>query len=98
LVQKLSLEGLTWEVMKLRLPQAGYASPCFKLSDSQVYLLINHTLYSFTSLEVKPVQVLSEGIQSWGGASYYCRGTLYCSTPNGGASRVEIAGLVHDGL
>jgi hypothetical protein len=34
LVQKLSLESLTWELMQFRLPFAGSCIPCFKLSDT----------------------------------------------------------------
>jgi hypothetical protein len=52
LVQKLSLESLTWEVMQFRLPFAGFGIPCFKLRDTEVYLVVNKTLCSFTALEV----------------------------------------------
>jgi hypothetical protein len=31
LVQKLSLESLTWELMQFRLPFAGFGIPCFKM-------------------------------------------------------------------
>jgi hypothetical protein len=78
LVQRLSLESLTWELMQLRLPYAGLAIPCFKLSDTEVYLVINKTLCSFTGLQVRPIKTLSEHIQSWSGACCYYRGTLYC--------------------
>jgi hypothetical protein len=79
LVQKLSLESLTWELMQLRLPFAGECIPCFKLKDTEVYLVVNKTLYSFTTIEVPPLKTLTEDIQSWRGASYYRSGTLYCS-------------------
>jgi hypothetical protein len=86
LVQKLSLESLTWELMQLRLPHADGGFPCFKLKDTEVYLVVNKTLCSFTSLQIRPLKTLTEDIECWSGASYYRRGTLYCST-NGGAVR-----------
>jgi hypothetical protein len=36
LVQKLSLESLTWELIQFRLPFAGYGILCFKLRDTEV--------------------------------------------------------------
>jgi hypothetical protein len=74
-VQKLSLDSLTWEVMQLKLPQAGYYLPCFK-TDTQVYLVINKTVYSFTPLQVKEVKNVPRSIRCY--SSYYSRGTLYC--------------------
>jgi hypothetical protein len=47
-VQKLSLDSLTWQLMQLKLPQAAESFPCFK-TETQVYLVIEKTLYSFTS-------------------------------------------------
>jgi hypothetical protein len=79
LVQKLSLESLTWELMQFRLPHAGSGIPCFKLRDTEVYLVVKKTLCSFTALEVRPLKTLTKNIKSWSGASYYHRGTLYCS-------------------
>jgi hypothetical protein len=83
LVQKLSLESLTWELMQLRLPYAGGSIPCFKLRDTEVYLVVKRTLCFFTVLEVRPLESLTDDFGSWLGASYYCRGTLYCSSDNG---------------
>jgi hypothetical protein len=83
LVQKLCLESLTWEVMQLRLPYAGWGIACFKLRDTEVYLVINKTLYSFTALQVRPFKTLSENVHSWFGVSYYHRGVLYCSSDEG---------------
>jgi hypothetical protein len=91
LVQKLSLESLTWELMQFKLPFAGYCIPCFKLRDTEVYLVVNKTLYSFTAFEVRPLKTLTEDILSKNGASYYCRGTLYCSNSVGGVGSLEIA-------
>jgi hypothetical protein len=48
-VQKLSLETLTWELMQLRLPYADSGIPCFKLRYTEVYLVVNKTLCSFTA-------------------------------------------------
>jgi hypothetical protein len=93
LVQKLRLDSLTWELMQFRLPFAGYAIPCFKLRDTEVYLVVNQTLCSFTALEVRTLKTLTENIQSWYGASYYHRGTLYCSNYDGEVLRLEIGSL-----
>jgi hypothetical protein len=73
-VQKLSLDSLTWQLMQFKLPQAASSFPCFK-SETQVYLVIKETLYSFTLLEIKAVKTLDTRI--WGYSSYYSRGTLY---------------------
>jgi hypothetical protein len=79
--------------MQLRLPQAGGALPCFKLRDTEVYLVINETLYSFTPLQVSLLKTLPKGISSYYGASYYYRGTLYCSSLWGVAETLEIGEL-----
>jgi hypothetical protein len=73
-VQRLSLSSLTWELLQLKLPQAANCVPCFK-TDTQVCLVIERALYSFTHLEVKPMTPLLTGI--WCISSYYSRGTLY---------------------
>jgi hypothetical protein len=73
-VQKLSLDSLTWQLMQLKLPQAARYLPCFK-KDTEVYLVISKTLYSFTPLEVKPIKTLPGPIRCI--SSYYSRGTLY---------------------
>jgi hypothetical protein len=93
LVQKLSLESLTWELMQLRLPFAGWAIPCFKLNNTEVYLVVNATLCSFTALEVRLLRTLTVNIHSWFGTSYYRRGTLYCSDQLGPVHSLEIGSL-----
>jgi hypothetical protein len=80
-VQKLGLDSLTWEVMQLKLPQTARYLPCFK-TETQVYLMIKETLYSFTPLQVKPIKSLPRGID-WCFSSYYSRGTLYYSSVMG---------------
>jgi hypothetical protein len=92
-VQKLSLESLNWELMQFTLPFAGYCIPCFKLRDTEVHLVVNKTLCSFSAFEVRLLKTLTEDIQSWFGASYYRRGTLYCSYWNGGVLSLEIGSL-----
>jgi hypothetical protein len=92
-VQKLSLETLTWELMQFRLPLAAECIPCFKLSDTEVYLVVNQTLCSFSAFEVRPLKTLTENIHSWYGASYYRRGTLYCSNDYGEVLCLEIGSL-----
>jgi hypothetical protein len=93
LVQKLSLESLTWELIQFRLPFAGCGIPCFKMRGTEVYLVINKTLCSFTGFEVRPVKTLTEHFQSWFGASYYHRGSLYCSFNGGRVRRHELGSL-----
>jgi hypothetical protein len=78
--------------MQFRLPFAGCGIPCFKVRDTEVYLVVNKTLCSFTALEVQPLKTLTKDIKSWFGASYYYRGTLYCSSDEGGCSS-EIGSL-----
>jgi hypothetical protein len=60
--------------MQLKLPKTYFYLPCFK-TDTQVYLVIKKTLYSFTPLQVKAVMTLPEEISCY--SSYYSRGTLY---------------------
>jgi hypothetical protein len=95
LVQKLSLESLTWELMQFKLPSACLGFPCFKLRDTEVYLVVKKTLCSLTAFEVRPLKTLTEDIESWFGASYYYKGTLYCSSGNGGVRSFEIGSLSH---
>jgi hypothetical protein len=71
LVQKLSLESLTWELMQLRLPFPGSGIPCFKVRNTEVYLVVNNTLCSFTALQVRLLKTLYEDIRSWRGVSYF---------------------------
>jgi hypothetical protein len=93
LIQRLSLSRLTWEVMQLRLPHADQCIACFQ-HNNKVYFVVNKTLYSLKTLQaLKP---LPKNIHSYGGPSYYSRGTLYCSTSRGGAAeRVEIGSLIN---
>jgi hypothetical protein len=92
-VQKLSLESLTWEIMQFRLPFTGCVIPCFKLRNTEVYLVVNRTLCSFTAFEVRPLKTLTADIHSWFGGSYYHRGTLYCSYHIGGVCSYRIGSL-----
>jgi hypothetical protein len=93
LVQKLSLESLTWEIMQFRLPFGGANIPCFKLRDTEVYLVVKKTLCSFTVFEVHPLKTLTKDIQSLCGVSYYHRGSLYCSNDDGAVRSYEIGSL-----
>jgi hypothetical protein len=92
-VQRLSLEGLTWEPVHVRLPFAGSCLPCFKLGYTQAYFLLNKTLYSFTPDKLHYVKPVPQGIDSYFGPSYYSRGTLYCSSNRSTAARLEIGSL-----
>jgi hypothetical protein len=89
-VQKLSLKSLTWELMQFRLPYAASDLPCFKLRDTEVYLVAKKTLCSFTGLQVLSLKTLTDNIHSWQGPSYYNRGLLYCSNGAGAVRRHEI--------
>jgi hypothetical protein len=93
LVQKLTLESLTWELMELRLPFAYSDLPCFKVRGTEVYLVVKTTLCSFTGLEIRPLKTLTEDIHCKFGASYYYKGTLYCSNYEGAVRRQEIGSL-----
>jgi hypothetical protein len=75
-VQKLSLNSLTWELMQLKLPQAACYLPCFK-TDTEVYLVIDKTLYSFTPLQVTRIKSVQKSFCC--NSSYYSRGSLYYS-------------------
>jgi hypothetical protein len=79
-VQQLSLDSLTWQLMQLKLPQACYFIACFK-TESQVYLVIKKTLYSFTPFILKPIKTVPQAIKCY--SSYYSRGTLYYSDYQG---------------
>jgi hypothetical protein len=79
-VQKLSLDTLTWQLMQLKLPRAASFFPCFK-TDTEVYLVINRTLHSFTPLQVTAVKTLDDNIECR--SSYYSRGTLYYEDGSG---------------
>jgi hypothetical protein len=73
-VQKLSLDSLTWELMQLKLPHAICFFPCFK-TETQVYLVIKETLYTFIPLKIEPIKSLP--LENAISSSYYSRGTLY---------------------
>jgi hypothetical protein len=93
LIQRLNLAKLTWEVMQMKLPYEWCAVSCFKLTDTEVYLVVNPTLYSFTPLEIQPLKSLPDAMQSFYGASYYSRGTLYCSYTSRAAKRLALQSL-----
>jgi hypothetical protein len=84
-VQKLNLDSLTWELMQLKLPQEARNVLCFKI-DTQVYLVLEKTLYSFTPLQVKAVKTVPESISCY--SSYYTKGTLYYESDYGISSLV----------
>jgi hypothetical protein len=95
MIQKLSLESLSWELIRLKLPRDYNEFPCFKVSNSQVYFVFKDlTLYSFMpqTLQIKPVKTVPKFLKSCGGPSHYSRGFLYFSSENG-TSRLEIGSL-----
>jgi hypothetical protein len=93
LVQKLRLESLTWEIMQFRLPSPDCGILCFKVRDTEVYLVVKKTLCSFTAFEMRPLKTLIGDIHSISGTSYYRRGTLYCSNWSGEVRTYEIGSL-----
>jgi hypothetical protein len=92
-IQKLRLDKLTWELLELKLPEKVCGVACFKVSESEVHIVVNSTLYSFTPLQVQPVKPLAEDIRSRFGGSYYYMCTLYCASDEGAARRLEITCL-----
>jgi hypothetical protein len=68
------LDSLTWELMQLKLPQVCSSIPCFK-TDTEVCLVIQETLYSFTPVQVKTIKTLPYHPRCY--SSYYSRDTLY---------------------
>jgi hypothetical protein len=67
--------------------------PCFKLRDTEVYLVVKKSLCSFTDMQVRPIRTLTGDIHSFAGTSYYRRGTLYCSNDDGAVRSYEIGSL-----
>jgi hypothetical protein len=57
--------------MQFRLPHAGCGIPCFKLRDTEVYLVVRRTLCSFTGLQVLPLKTLTADIHCCNGSSYF---------------------------
>jgi hypothetical protein len=94
LIQRLRLEDLTWEVMQVRLPYAGFCI-CFAIAP-QVYFVMKRTLYSFhpQSLEVQQCKVLST-LQhaNSSGLCYYVDGTLHYSSGSGAAHSLKVGSL-----
>jgi hypothetical protein len=93
LIQRLRLEELTWEIMELRLalPSSGLA--CFKVSDSEVYLVCDRTLHSFTPCGLLPLKAVYLDIQCWDTPSLYRRGAIYYGNMWGAPRRLEIGSL-----
>jgi hypothetical protein len=89
-IQTMSLDRLTWEVMQFRLPQAALSIVCLQ-HDYQVYFIINRTLYSLQPLQA--LKSLSLDINSWGGPSYYSRGSVHCSYNYGAAVKLQASSL-----
>jgi hypothetical protein len=93
-IQRLRLDTLTWQIMELNLPVSGLFIPCFKVCDTQVFLVMDKSLYSFTPFEIIRLRALTmdEDIRSYG-ASYYIKRTLYCSNDQGAATRIDIGSI-----
>jgi hypothetical protein len=58
------------------------------MKDTEVYLVIKQTLYSFTPLQVKAVKALDKDIRCR--SSYYSRGTLYYESGDDGISSYKL--------
>jgi hypothetical protein len=95
LIHRLSLQTLTWELLKLKLPCKEYYFPCFTAKSPQVYFVMRKTLYVLNPLtsQVKSVKALYEDISNSGGPSCYSRGVLYCSVRDGAACWISVGDL-----
>jgi hypothetical protein len=93
-VQKLSLDSLTWELMDLKLPFEACSFPCFKI-ETQVFLVINWALYSFTPFEFKKVKTLDIDDIYSSITSCYSRGILYYTTPMHGIHSIMLGELTN---
>jgi hypothetical protein len=93
-IQKFTLEELTWQLLQVRLPHGFLAIPSFVV-DSKVYVLMNKVLYCFLpqTLQVQRVKSVWGCMPSKNGPCYYSRGSLYCPTDMGVASRVLLGQL-----
>jgi hypothetical protein len=91
-IQRFSLDGLYWELLPLRLPQAATCIPCFKVKDGQVYFVLNKTLFTLSPL--LGVRSLGRKIYSWYGPSYSFKGKLYCSDLLGSAFCLQVGALI----
>jgi hypothetical protein len=78
------------ELMQLKLPQTAHCSPCFK-TDTQVYLVTNKAVYSFTPPQINRTKTLSQHILC--NDSYYIRDTLYYIV--GGAIQTLVVGRLN---
>lgn len=98
IIQKLCLQGMTWEVLQLKLPQTVCAIPCFKTNQDsrQVYFVLESRLYSFQPLaeSLHEVKRLPRSIRSWLGPCYYSGGTLYCPGFNSPVQALEVGSLL----
>jgi hypothetical protein len=91
-VQRLSLDSLTWELLDLKLPKGVSSFPCFKI-ETQVFLLINWAIWSFTPLNVKRVKTLDISEMSSCITSICSRGILYYSSVRDGINRIRVGEL-----
>jgi hypothetical protein len=94
IIQKLRLDELTWELLELRLPYAATSMPIFQVKDTQVYLVIETTLYAFLPTpKIQQVDTLPNEVYNEHGPCYYSQGTLYCSNGEGAAYSLKISSL-----
>lgn len=92
-IQCFSLMSLTWQLLSIKLPSVGNRIACFKLEDSQVYLVIKERLYALRANGLRHIRPLMDTIRCYYGPSYYSKGTLFCSYNDGAARKFSIGSL-----
>mmetsp|Transcript_3086 Transcript_3086/g.6388 ORF Transcript_3086/g.6388 Transcript_3086/m.6388 type:complete len:399 (+) Transcript_3086:57-1253(+) len=96
-IQRLSLERLSWDLLKIKLPNKIMRVACFKvdLADSVVYICTKTKIIAYSPLNnsIKATQALREQASSQSGPTNFCNGVLYCSRIDGKALRVEIGSV-----
>lgn len=95
LIQQLCLEILKWTVMPVTLPIAYYSLACFKLEESQLYIVVQDSVYSYipSTNTIRNAKLINEAPKSYYGPSYYVSGRLYCSSVNGPCKQHQIGSL-----
>lgn len=84
------LQALQWEVLKIKLPYFDRNMPFFKVED-RMYLILMRKLCSFTASSIQVLKDINSIVSSIGGPSYYFNGTLYCSSIQSPAFKVDLS-------
>mmetsp|Transcript_1667 Transcript_1667/g.3579 ORF Transcript_1667/g.3579 Transcript_1667/m.3579 type:complete len:139 (-) Transcript_1667:56-472(-) len=78
LIQILSLSSMLWEVLSVKLPSHQNYAVVFKKDDSELFIAVNKSLYSFDCYTNSLVQLTNLGVsvQGAGGAGIFTNGCL----------------------